>query len=271
MASIGPQCSICFEGYNDKNKCPRLLNCGHSFCSSCLEKLLWARGNAIDCPTCRNTVAVPTGVAGLSKNFALLDIVDKQPKQPAGNTGSQDCEACVKKHPATFCCIDCKENMCATASEFHKRSKASCDHQVVSLEELKANPQLASLSVFCPEHNDQFRFFDEDCGRVICRDCQALNHNSHKCVALAEAASKYRKEMEALVTKASSQAEKIKAAEAQVRRASVSMTEACEKQRAELQGYFGEVRHVFVIRSNDSTKQELFPDYKNHLRVIVNI
>ena len=53
--------------------------------------------------------------------------------------------------------------------------------------------------------------------------------------------------MEALVTKASSQAEKIKAAEAQVRRASVSMKEACEEQRAELQGFFGE--HVFVIGS----------------------
>ena len=56
--------------------------------------------------------------------------------------------------------------------------------------------------------------------------------------------------MEALATKASSQAEKIKAAEAQVRRASVSMKEACEEQRAELQGSFGEVRHVFVIGSN---------------------
>ena len=249
MASEGPECSICLEGYNDKAKFPRMLSCGHSFCSSCLERLLY--GNTIRCPTCRSLIVVPTGVAGLSKNFDLLKIVDNQLKQAAKNTGRQVCEPCGKKHPATFCCLDCKENMCDTAARIHKSSKLSRDHRVVTFKELKANPLLAFASVLCPEHNDQFRFFDEDCGFVICRDCHTLNnHNGHKCVSLAEAASKYRKEMEALVTKASSQAEKIKAAEAQVRRASVSMKEACEEQRAELQGYFGEVRHVFVIGSN---------------------
>ena len=262
MASKGPECSICLESYNDKDKCPRMLSCGHSFCSSCLERLL--HGNTIRCPTCRNPIAVPSGVTGLSINFALLNIVDNQPKQPAGNTGSQVCEPCDKKHPATFCCLDCQENMCDTAAQFHKSSKLSRNHRVVTFKELKANPQLAFASVLCPEHNEQFRFFDEDCGFVICRDCYTLNHNGHKCVALAEAASKYRKEMENLVTKASSQAKKIQAAQAQVRRASVSVKEDCEKQRADLQGYFGEVRHVFVIGSNDSTKQELFPYYKNH-------
>ena len=70
--------------------------------------------------------------------------------------------------------------------------------------------------------------------------------------------------MENLVTKASSQAKKIKAAQTQVRKTTVSLKRACETQRAELHGYFGEVSHVFVIGSNDSTKQELFPYYKNH-------
>ena len=73
------QCPICFEHYNDQSKCPRLLSCGHSFCSSCLERLL--HGNTIDCPTCRNPGAVPTGVEGLLKNFALLDIVNDTPKE----------------------------------------------------------------------------------------------------------------------------------------------------------------------------------------------
>ena len=29
MASKGPECSICFEGYNDKDKCPRMLSYSH--------------------------------------------------------------------------------------------------------------------------------------------------------------------------------------------------------------------------------------------------
>ena len=243
MASKGPECSICYEGYNDEKKCPRLLSCGHSFCSSCLERLL--HGNTIDCPTCRNPVGVFAGVHGLLKNFALLDIVNETaPKQHAVNTGhvgSDECEACDEKHLATFCCLDCKENMCKTAAQIHKRSKLSRDHRVVTFKELKANPQLASVSVLCPEHNDQFRFYDQDCGRVICRDCYALNHSGHKCVALTEAALKYRQDMEGLVTKASGQVEKIKVAEAQVMEEVVLMEEACEEQRDKIQGFFREV------------------------------
>ena len=197
MASKGPQCSICTECYDDKKKCPRLLSCGHSFCSSCLEKLL--HDKIIVCPTCRTPIIVPyTGVQGLIKNFALLDFV----------------------------------------KEVHK-----------------------TKSPRCPEHSDQeFRYFDEDCGRVICIDCHTLNHNGHKCVALAEAASKSRKEMEALVTKASSQANKIKAAETEVKKAAAFMKKASEEQRAEMQGFFRAVRHVFVNWSNEFTQEELFPD-----------
>ena len=255
MAAKGPECLICFEHYNDQSKCPRMLSCGHSFCQICLERLL--HGNTIDCPKCRNPVAVPSGVQGLSKNFALLDIVNETaPKQDAGNTGhtgANECEACDEKHPAAFICLDCKENMCKTAAQIHKRSKLSRDHRVVTFKELKENPQLASVSVLCPEHNDQFRFFDENCGRVICRDCYALNHNGHKCVIVAEAASKYRQEMMALVTKASTQVEKIKAAKDQVEKEFNSMEKACRERRAEIEGFFREVRHIFLIREKEQT------------------
>ena len=266
MASKGPECSICYEGYNCEKKCPRLLSCGHSFCSSCLERLL--HGITIDCPTCRNPVVVPSGVQGLLKNFALLDIVNQAPKEQAGNTGSHDCETCPEKHPATFFCLDCKENMCMTAAQFHTRNKASREHRVVTFKELKANPQLAFASVLCPEHNDQFRFFDEECGRVICRDCYALDHSGHKCVVVAEAASKYRQEMEPLVTKASSQVEKIEAAKDQVMKEVDFMEEAYEERRSEIQSFFREVRHIFVIGSKDREGANSIP---KHLRVIISI
>ena len=71
------------------------------------------------------------------------------------------------------------------------------------------------------------------------------------CVLVAEAASKYRQEMAALVTKASSQVEKIKVAEGQVMRASESMKEACEERNDEIQEFFQQVRRVFVISSNE--------------------
>jgi len=189
---------------------------------------------------------VPAGVTGLPKNFALLDVLLTKPQQK--DEGSRLCESCDDKHPATSCCLDCKEDMCEDAARWHARNKASRDHRVVSLEELKANPKLAAVSVFCSEHNEQFRFFDDECGHVVCRDCVTLKHNGHKCLSLAEAASKYRQEMETLATKASTHAEEIKAAEAKVEGVSLDLKQAYEKQAALIQGTFKELHAALTAR-----------------------
>ena len=48
-------CDICMEEYDDNDKsekCPRILLCGHSFCTTCLKKIKLKNKNII-CPTCR--------------------------------------------------------------------------------------------------------------------------------------------------------------------------------------------------------------------------
>ena len=48
-------CDICMEEYEDNDKsekCPRILNCGHSFCTLCLKKIKQKNQNII-CPSCR--------------------------------------------------------------------------------------------------------------------------------------------------------------------------------------------------------------------------
>eukprot|EP00052_Salpingoeca_macrocollata_P029031 m.288446 g.288446 ORF g.288446 m.288446 type:complete len:57 (-) comp22936_c1_seq6:114-284(-) len=45
MAASGPpyfttsQCTVCTESYDRGARCPRLLACGHTFCSECLGQL----------------------------------------------------------------------------------------------------------------------------------------------------------------------------------------------------------------------------------------
>ena len=238
MASEGLECSICCERFDEEKLCPRLLSCGHSFCSSCLEKLFLEY--AINCPTCRRVVSVPAGVTGLPKNFALLDVLQATPQTPAdGNGDFRLCEVCDdEKHPATSCCLDCREDMCKDVARWHTRQKATREHRVVSLKEIKANPNLATTPLFCPEHNEQYRFFDEECNHVVCRDCVTLKHNGHKCLSLAEAASKYRQEIEVLATKASTHADEIKAAEARVAAVSLDLNTAYKKQTAQIKGTF---------------------------------
>ena len=97
MASKGLACHICYECFDDQNHCPRMLHCGHTFCSGCLEQT--RDDNAITCPTCRQicTVSMPAGVEDLPKNFQLLYIIDtiNATTRRAENEASPVCEEIV--------------------------------------------------------------------------------------------------------------------------------------------------------------------------------
>lgn len=86
---------------------------------------------------------------------------------------------------------------------------------MVSLEELGAHPELLlrGTSSICAEHHETFRFYDEQCGQVICRDCVALSHNGHKCCALAVAAAKCREDIGAVLSQTVTRAKQVEAAE----------------------------------------------------------
>ena len=67
MADLdGLSCALCFERYNDKERLPICLDCGHTFCKGCL-----IRGNIVACPTCRATMTKP--VSQLRPNYGVLD------------------------------------------------------------------------------------------------------------------------------------------------------------------------------------------------------
>lgn len=61
-------CPICFDTYNDKDKIPRILQCGHTFCQNCLMDL--RTSNILTCPTCRKYFS--PDVKQLIKNFTIL-------------------------------------------------------------------------------------------------------------------------------------------------------------------------------------------------------
>ena len=48
-------CPICYDHYNDKDKIPRIVQCGHTFCQNCLMDL--RTSNILTCPTCRKYFA----------------------------------------------------------------------------------------------------------------------------------------------------------------------------------------------------------------------
>ena len=228
--SQGLECPVCCESFDGQDVSPRMLSCGHSFCTGCLERLL-ATDDKITCPTCRVEVNVPQdGVAGLPKNWALLSLIAPDHE---GVDGLPICEFCENKHPANSYCLDCEEDMCKIAAGFHTRNKTSRGHRIVSLEP-------SAVSVKCPRHDEQFRLFDVKRNCMICRSCFTSFRGRHV-MSLDEAGSKCKVKLEELATRARSRAEVIKAAEQGVKDASLDVKASCDEQRARIESVFKKV------------------------------
>lgn len=51
---ISIECEICWEPFNECSRAPFLSKCGHTFCQSCMKKILGS-SQSYDCPKCRKT------------------------------------------------------------------------------------------------------------------------------------------------------------------------------------------------------------------------
>ena len=139
ISSESLDCSLCCERLNEAARCPRLLTCGHSFCSACIVSLPQEV-----CPNCRKSFNYPSsGVGALPKNFALLDVIRTETKRTEQQGASQRCVLCEDPHPAVAACVECAEDMCAIMAEAHSRMKATQDHLVLYFDDPMAHPARA--------------------------------------------------------------------------------------------------------------------------------
>ncbi len=78
------ECSICMEKYNSKLKIPRILKCGHTFCSKCLEILAKKdiNNNGFQCPIDKNIGHINKNINEIPINRLILDIIDMNNQNP---------------------------------------------------------------------------------------------------------------------------------------------------------------------------------------------
>ncbi|GJP33749.1 hypothetical protein CLOM_g18266 [Closterium sp. NIES-68] len=78
VSPIVPECPVCLELYDQEQRVPRLVACGHTICQACARNLPLTRDffgkKCISCPECRCLV-VWKGLASMPKNFALLRLI----------------------------------------------------------------------------------------------------------------------------------------------------------------------------------------------------
>ncbi|KAL8154400.1 hypothetical protein V2J09_012160 [Rumex salicifolius] len=84
-----PCCSVCETRYDEEERAPLLLHCGHGFCRDCLSKMFAAAtDNTLSCPRCRHVSVVGNSVQALRKNFAILALI-----RSASASASDDSDA----------------------------------------------------------------------------------------------------------------------------------------------------------------------------------
>ena len=98
-------CTVCFARYDSSTHLPRILPCQHTFCSSCIAKLLSLCDRFFGCPVCRSHVSSDD----VHTNLAVADIAE------AVVSGEKSKLFCPS-HPSKECqliSVDCYKLLCA--------------------------------------------------------------------------------------------------------------------------------------------------------------
>ncbi|XP_038053517.1 E3 ubiquitin-protein ligase TRIM71-like [Patiria miniata] len=191
---------------------PKMLDCLHSFCLNCLDKLISSqqpRADEITCPVCRQGTAVPdTGLQGLPNCFFLSSLVDEFNKQEQllgdAPANAQTCEECEEGLEAISRCLDCDGNICQKCLDTHRKMKSTKKHRIVNLNQSGAEVFVPRLdlgkkdTLKCNKHTThELCFYCETCKTLVCAKCAALDHRTaeHDYREVADAIRSYRQDV----------------------------------------------------------------------------
>ncbi|XP_038052516.1 E3 ubiquitin-protein ligase TRIM56-like [Patiria miniata] len=218
------ECPICYCRFTD----PKILDCLHSFCLNCLDKLMTSQqpqADKIPCPVCRRVTAVPdTGLQGLPNCFFLSNLVDEFNKQERllgdAPTDVPTCEECDEGLEAVSKCLDCCKLICTKCLEAHERLKSMRHHRIIGKEEHKfaealIGPQKKGNLKCNKHHNQDICLYCETCKTLACAACAVLDHRGaeHEYREVADAIRSYRQDVGEILQRFEQNREEFKVAD----------------------------------------------------------
>ena len=164
------ECSICTLEYGlAQDRIPRVLNCGHTFCTSCLQQCL--RMDTITCPFCKKWTRISFGdMSRIPVNFGILDMLRpnvESTEKPLDNV----CEAC-EENIATIVCISCSPvgvKFCTDCDkkEHNRKFKPVQLHRRMELSQYQP-------TLVCTRHTTTIAtYYSEQLNRFACHECVA--------------------------------------------------------------------------------------------------
>nr|CAD7434589.1 unnamed protein product [Timema monikensis] len=201
------ECRVCEDVFGlQGDKVPRLLYCGHTVCHACLLRLP-LRDNVVQCPFDRQpTPTGNSGVWGLKKNFALLELLERLQNSQEKSTLFLTADSLEKErqlavqcdenevHIAVLYCTVCTSHLCEECSGLTHATRTLARHRRVPLSDKpREKPKCPSH----PSHVAEFTCLEEDCqglqtgpGPIMCFICKDYGrHKDHKVVQRLEGVS----------------------------------------------------------------------------------
>ena len=171
------ECSVCLEFLIKKQ--PRLLSCGHTFCTPCLQRL-----SGIDklyCPKCRSPTKLPVPVWGaqaLPKNTDIVKFWEREQELLSARY-EPFCQMCKKKDARVvfFCMLCPKGQICQACYNIHRKIPSLKQHKIFSIEK-----KIAVYKDYekCKFHGEVLEHFCVVCEEPICVTCMCDDqHKEH--------------------------------------------------------------------------------------------
>ena len=150
------------------------------------------------------------GPAGFSTNFTatnlvellnLHDTIDTSPGTSAPVAAVLKCEDGTDDNPAATKCLYCNFYMCEDCTAIHKKFRATRDHKLATLAELKeGGVKQLEQKRYCSVHEgEELILYCRTCQEVICIDCTIVTHKQHDYTFIKGVREELIKKMESVV------------------------------------------------------------------------
>ncbi|XP_063420762.1 protein wech-like [Mytilus trossulus] len=98
------------------------------------------------------------------------------------------CGVCETQHvvrDADFWCSECDEGLCSSCEKHHRASKASRNHEVISMNNYQKLPHtIASINQYCSDHDKKYQYFCSQHENLCCPLCITTNHKTCDLMAI---------------------------------------------------------------------------------------